>query len=423
MMKRNLIRYLLPIVVITALAVILMFINAYSLGKREADAEVEQLYGIVGIIREKYPNVSEEEIVHSLKEWGKGTEDLSENEVRRLGKNILDKYGYEGGFLSNNQKKNLKTAGLFGALIVVFAGAMTGLYLMLTGAKRRKDIEELTTYLNKLTNRIYDLQLKENSEDELSLLRNEIYKTTVSLRETSELSQKENAALSRSLEDISHQLKTPLTSIRIMLDNIIEDDDMPAPVRKDFLESISRQMEWIQSLVISLLKLARIDAGTVKLKKEDVNLEELVKDSIEKLAVIMDLKNVNVSLEPIEKGGDAEKAGRESVIKGDYNWQLEAVTNIIKNCIEHSPEGSTVHVSLEPTNVFDRIIIRDEGEGISEKDLKHIFERFYKAENSGPDSVGIGLSLSKSIIEAGKGYITVDSKQGEGSVFMITYVR
>ena len=423
MMKRNLIRYLLPIVVITALAVILMFINAYSLGKREADAEVEQLYGIVGIIREKYPNVSEEEIVHSLKEWGKGTEDLSENEVRRLGKNILDKYGYEGGFLSNNQKKNLKTAGLFGALIVVFAGAMTGLYLMLTGAKRRKDIEELTTYLNKLTNRIYDLQLKENSEDELSLLRNEIYKTTVSLRETSELSQKENAALTRSLEDISHQLKTPLTSIRIMLDNIIEDDDMPAPVRKDFLESISRQMEWIQSLVISLLKLARIDAGTVKLKKEDVNLEELVKDSIEKLAVIMDLKNVNVSLEPFEKGDDAEKAGRESVIKGDYNWQLEAVTNIIKNCIEHSPEGSTVHVSLEPTNVFNRIIIRDEGEGISEKDLKHIFERFYKAENSGPDSVGIGLSLSKSIIEAGNGYITVDSKQGEGSVFMITYVR
>lgn len=423
MMKRNLIRYLLPVAVITALAVILIFINAYSLGKREADAEVEQLYGIVGIIREKYPNVSEEEIVHSLKEWGRGTEELTDDEVRRLGKNILDKYGYEGGFLSNAQKKNLKTAGLFGALIVIFTGAMIGLYDMVVGAKRRKDIEELTTYLNKLTNRIYDLQLKENSEDELSLLRNEIYKTTVSLRETSELSKKENAALTRSLEDISHQLKTPLTSIRIMLDNIIEDDDMPAPVRKDFLESISRQMEWIQSLVISLLKLARIDAGTVKLKKEDVNLEELVKDSIEKLAVIMDLKNVNVSLEPIEKGGDAEKAGRESVIKGDYNWQLEAVTNIIKNCIEHSPEGSTVHVSLEPTNVFDRIIIRDEGEGISEKDLKHIFERFYKAENSGPDSVGIGLSLSKSIIEAGKGYITVDSKQGEGSVFMITYVR
>ncbi len=422
-MKRNLIRYLLPVAVITALAVILIFINAYSLGKREADAEVEQLYGIVGIIREKYPNVSEEEIVHSLKEWGRGTEELTDDEVRRLGKNILDKYGYEGGFLSNAQKKNLKTAGLFGALIVIFTGAMIGLYDMVVGAKRRKDIEELTTYLNKLTNRIYDLQLKENSEDELSLLRNEIYKTTVSLRETSELSKKENAALTRSLEDISHQLKTPLTSIRIMLDNIIEDDDMPAPVRKDFLESISRQMEWIQSLVISLLKLARIDAGTVKLKKEDVNLEELVKDSIEKLAVIMDLKNVNVSLEPIEKGGDAEKAGRESVIKGDYNWQLEAVTNIIKNCIEHSPEGSTVHVSLEPTNVFNRIIIRDEGEGISEKDLKHIFERFYKAENSGPDSVGIGLSLSKSIIEAGKGYITVDSKQGEGSVFMITYVR
>ena len=294
MMKRNLIRYLLPVAVITVLAVILIFINAYSLGKREADAEVEQLYGIVGIIREKYPNVSEEEIVHSLKEWGRGTEELTDDEVRRLGKNILDKYGYEGGFLSNAQKKNLKTAGLFGALIVIFTGAMIGLYDMVVGAKRRKDIEELTTYLNKLTNRIYDLQLKENSEDELSLLRNEIYKTTVSLRETSELSKKENAALTRSLEDISHQLKTPLTSIRIMLDNIIEDDDMPAPVRKDFLESISRQMEWIQSLVISLLKLARIDAGTVKLKKEDVNLEELVKDSIEKLAVIIanNIRNV-----------------------------------------------------------------------------------------------------------------------------------
>jgi signal transduction histidine kinase len=182
-------------------------------------------------------------------------------------------------------------------------------------------------------------------------------------------------------------------------------------------------MEWIQSLVISLLKLARIDAGQVKLKKEDMDLQNLVKDSVDKLAVIMDLKNVSVEIEPVKKVNDKGIPIPDPIVKGDYNWQLEAVTNIIKNSIEHSPNGGKVYVSIEPTSVYNRIVIRDEGEGISEKDIKHIFDRFYKAENSGPDSVGIGLSLSKSIIEAGGGYITVDSKKGKGTSFSVTYVR
>ena len=423
MKKGRYIRQLLPVLVITVIAAVLIFINAYALGKREARGTVQELYGIVGIIKERYPELSDEEIVHSIKEGSRETEDLSSDEVSRLGRAVLEKYGYEDGYLSLTQKRNLRFSGLVGALIVFSAGFMICLYMMVVNAKRRKDIEELTDYLSLLTNRKYDMELKDNSEDDLSLLRNEIYKTKVSLRETSELSKKESAALSRSLEDISHQLKTPLTSIRVMLDNIIEDEDMPAEIRQDFLDSISRQMEWIQSLVISLLKLARIDAGQVKLKQEDVDMESLVKDSVDKLAVIMDLKNVSVKINPVEKVNDKGIPIPEPVMKGDYNWQLEAVTNIIKNSIEHSSAGETVYVSIEPTSVYNRIIVRDEGEGISEKDIKHIFERFYKSENSGPDSVGIGLALSKSIIEAGGGYITVESKKGEGTSFVITYVK
>ena len=423
MKKRNYIRQLLPVFMIALLAVVLILINAYALGKREAHEQLREYYGMVGIIKEKYPDVSEAEIVHNLKEWSRESENLKADEVMKLGRTVLDKYGYKDGFLSLAQKRNLRFSGLIGAAIVLCAGILTCLYMMVVSAKRKKDVEELTDYLSMLTNRVYNLELKDNSEDELSLLRNEIYKTTVSLRETSELSKKESAALSRSLEDISHQLKTPLTSIRVMLDNIIEDEDMPAEIRQDFLDSISRQMEWIQSLVISLLKLARIDAGQVKLKKEDMDLQNLVKDSVDKLAVIMDLKNVSVEIEPVKKVNDKGIPIPDPIVKGDYNWQLEAVTNIIKNSIEHSPNGGKVYVSIEPTSVYNRIVIRDEGEGISEKDIKHIFDRFYKAENSGPDSVGIGLSLSKSIIEAGGGYITVDSKKGEGTSFSVTYVR
>ena len=386
-MKRNLIRYLLPVAVITALAVILIFINAYSLGKREADAEVEQLYGIVGIIREKYPNVSEEEIVHSLKEWGRGTEELTDDEVRRLGKNILDKYGYEGGFLSNAQKKNLKTAGLFGALIVIFTGAMIGLYDMVVGAKRRKDIEELTTYLNKLTNRIYDLQLKENSEDELSLLRNEIYKTTVSLRETSELSKKENAALTRSLEDISHQLKTPLASLRLFVEM-----DESAHMAEEL-----GQIERMEKLIGSLLRLEKLCVDGYEFTFTEQAVRPLIENAWESLRALWPKKHMEIE-------GDA-------ALRCDGKWLGEAFQNLLKNACEHTAEDGQIWAIIEQTEHTFYCSVEDNGGGVREKDLPHLFERFYRSEDQSQSGSGLGLAIVKEIVYRHHGHVSAENGQ------------
>ena len=357
------------------------------------------------MLKENYPELSDREILQVLKDASASQREHSKT---------LEKYGYDKDYRIEANDRWLVLATLINFAIVSLACIVVIVYYLRRFKSRDESISMLTGYLDDLSRNIYDLDLSDNSEDEITLLKNEIYKTTVSLRETAELSQKERKALSCSLEDISHQLKTPLTSIRVMLDNILDDEDMPVEVRRDFLESISRQLEWIQSLVISLLKLARFDAGTIKLKEETVVMDTFLKDSVRRLAVITDIKNVNIAL------ADEEKL-KDVTFKGDYKWQLEAVTNIIKNAVEHSPENSTVKVSAEKNSIFTRIRIEDSGDGISEKDLKHIFERFYKAENSGPDSVGIGLSLAKSIIESAGGYITVSSEKGSGTVFEITY--
>ena len=310
-------------------------------------------------------------------------------------------------------EKSMKHSTIINLTVLIFIGIIGILILLLANKKQEKKIEEINHYLKTINNRNYQLKIEENTEDELSKLRNELYKTTVLLKESAENSEQEKINLSNSLADISHQLKTPLTSIRILLDNINENPQMDKQTKKEFLNEISKQIDWISSLTISLLKLAKFDSGSIVMNDEMVDVTKLMNEVISNLDILLDLKNIQI----------IKKYDNKATIKADYKWQIEALTNILKNAIEHSKENSKIIITTINTSVFTKIIIQDEGEGIDSKDIKHIFERFYKSEHSSKESTGIGLALAKTIIEKENGYIKVESKSGCGTTFEIKYVK
>lgn len=361
------------------------------------------ILNIVESVREKYPEVDETKIISTLK-----------NENNKMDENALKKYGYESERIYLEQlKQEFKHSTIIYIVAEAFGTSIILVAFILYIKKENKKVEAINEYLNKVNNGNYELEILENSNDELSKLRNEIYKTTILLRETAETNKKESKSLSDSLADISHQLKTPLTSMRIMLDNIEDNPGMDEDTKNDFLHSISNQVDWMSSLVISLLKLSRFDAGMIIMNNESINLKKIINDVIKKLSIMAEVKDITIILNIDDK----------IEYNADYKWQIEAFTNIIKNAIEHSKENSKIIIQAEQSSIFTKIIIQDEGEGISNKDIKHIFERFYKAKNSSENSIGIGLALSKSIIEKENGLISVKSEEGKGTKFIIKYLR
>lgn len=357
---------------------------------------------IISQVIEKYPDITEEEVLEILK-----NNETSESSV-------LEKYGYTpdisyiktlGEQIETNKKQNI-------ALVIIFGTVSLGIYLIYVITQEKK-IAEINEYIKQINNKNYILKIEENDNGELSKLRNELYKTTVLLKETAEISEKEKENLSTAIADISHQLKTPLTSIRIMLDNIQDDPDMKKEVREDFLREISKQIDWISSLVVALLKIAKFDAGTIKMENNEINAKNLIDNIVSNLAILMELKNIEIITNVDEK----------ATFIADYKWQQEALTNILKNAIEHSKHNSRIYITVENTNLFLKIIIKDEGSGIDKEDLKHIFQRFYKTKNSSENSIGIGLPLAKAIIEQSNGYIKVETKYGEGTSFEVKYIK
>lgn len=357
---------------------------------------------IISQVIEKYPDITEEEVLEILKN----------NETPES--SVLEKYGYTpdisyiktlGEQIETNKKQNI-------ALVIIFGTVSLEIYLIYVITQEKK-IAEINEYIKQINNKNYILKIEENDNGELSKLRNELYKTTVLLKETAEISEKEKENLSTAIADISHQLKTPLTSIRIMLDNIQDDPDMEKEVREDFLREISKQIDWISSLVVALLKIAKFDAGTIKMENNEINAKNLIDNIVSNLAILMELKNIEIITNVDEK----------ATFIADYKWQQEALTNILKNAIEHSKHNSRIYITVENTNLFLKIIIKDEGSGIDKEDLKHIFQRFYKTKNSSENSIGIGLPLAKAIIEQSNGYIKVETKYGEGTSFEVKYIK
>lgn len=299
-----------------------------------------------------------------------------------------------------------KTAAL---IFAVFALVLGGTFLYFT-YKRISEIAKLNDYLSDVFSGNYDLKIGDNTEGEISILENNIFKMVSILKSKNEDLENEKTYLASSLADISHQLKTPLTSMTVMMDLLKESDE--PETQKRFADIIENQLEKMRWLISTLLKSSRLDADAVEFKSEMFSSRKVIESSIRPFLILLDLKNIEV----VNNVEDFQ-------IKGDETWSTEAFGNIIKNCTEHTDKGGKIEISSKRCNIYDSITISDNGVGIEKEDIDHIFERFYHGKNSAPDSVGIGLSLAKTIFEKEQARITVQSEVGEGTRFEIRFYK
>ncbi|MDE5680694.1 MAG: HAMP domain-containing histidine kinase [Lachnospiraceae bacterium] len=403
MQDKNLKKHMAVMILVTVIGVLLANIVVNHFLRKIEKQNNEALTVLLGNVKLYYPDIAEEEWIAMLNEADGYT----------IGRGLLERYGiFAGDFtLAADKSVRLKLlVCLNGIVCAACIGVAAIFWRYFSG--RRAQIEQLKEYVREIEQGNYVLDIAENKEDDLSVLKNELYKVTVMLKESAELQNRQKNALANSLADISHQLKTPLTSVMVLLDNLSESSDMEEQTRRRFLAEITRQLENINWLVAALLKLSRLDAGVVEFEKKQVNVEALLTTVTENLKPAAERKHVRI-----------KKEGQEdAVLSGDCRWLTEAVTNIVKNAIEHSFADSEIVISVKDNAVYTAIGIRDFGEGVEEEEQKHIFERFYRSRYAKEDSVGIGLSLAKEIIERQQGYLTVETKE-QGTLFQIKFLK
>lgn len=364
------------------------------------------LAAVFGNLLETYPEVPEEELVRVLEDHG--------NQVQ--GEIVLARYGVFGKYGSDSfgtQERQLLFlhAGVNISLFLIFFVFCIAIYLYMK--KRQKRILALTFYMQALNRKGYKLEIEENEDDELSGLRNEIYKLTVFLKEQAKRALAQKQALADSVTDISHQLKTPLTSAIVLLDNLSENLNMDVRTRRHFISEITNQITGISWLLTAMMKLSRLDAGVVKLQSSRFELRAFVEETLGRLEIAAELKQISFSVEMPEG----------AVLYADRKWTAEALLNLVKNAIEHSPAGSLVKISGEDNDVYTQIAVRDYGAGITREEQEKLFRRFYNGSSAREDSMGIGLALAKEIVEKQGGYISVDSRMGKGTVFVMRFVK
>jgi len=300
--------------------------------------------------------------------------------------------------------------GISAFLISALSGtALTAVFAVST-KKRYEAIGGLSSYLEKVLAGSEAPSILDQEEGELSILKNNIYKATSTLKQQKELLAKDKVVLADAIADISHQLKTPLTSMMVMNDLLKTEEDKDR--RAEFLQTQSNQLNRMNWLIQTLLKLSRIDAGAIAMKPEVIRADALMEEVIKPFEIQMDIKNIQYSRDI-----------PDMIIKCDRNWTVEAIQNIVKNCIEHMDNGGRMRVYANETNIFSEIVIEDNGCGIAEENLPHIFERFYKGKNAGKDSVGIGLALAKTILNTQHGDILAESTPGKGTAFTVRFYK
>ena len=255
----------------------------------------------------------------------------------------------------------------------------------------------------------YIIDINTYDDNVLSSLKDDIYKMTIKLKNMADNSNKEKKYLATTLSDISHQLKTPLTSL-FVFNEILKQDNLDSKTRKEILEKSEKQLERIKWLITSLLKMSQLDSGSITLQKDKVNLQKLINESCEPFLISLDLKNVKLQI----------NIDKKAFIICDKNWTIEAISNIVKNALEHVKENGTITIQSITNPIYLKLEIIDDGGGIKAEEINHIFERFYHG-NKNKDSIGIGLNMSKMIIEKQKGHIEVESKLNKGTKFSIYF--
>lgn len=394
-------KYLLKsLCVIMFFIILLCLVNKVEYNKYKYNTN-QKINGIVAKIQEKYPEIEKEEIIEILNSNNKD--------------NVFNEYGYDinkDSYINQNNEVYIKFNIL--KIFILLLSFMILIYLFVRYYfKRDNEIEKIIKCLEKINQKNYEIDINDVSEDKLSILKHEIYKTTVMLKENTEKANQDKINLKNSLQDISHQLKTPLTSSIIMLDNIIDDLENDIEIKPEFIKKVKKDISKISFLIQSILKLSMFESNTITFIRKEIPVKKIINSSIENIENLCDLKNIKIVVKDRSK----------NKIYCDYRWQVEALTNILKNAVDYSFNDSKIIVEVDKNNTYTQIKIKDFGKGMSEDETLNIFKRFYKGKNSSSDSNGIGLSLAKAIIEKDNGRVIVNSLKGEGTTFSIKYFK
>lgn len=258
------------------------------------------------------------------------------------------------------------------------------------------------------------IQFEKYREGELSILESELSKMTLRLREQALALTNEKKLLADSMADISHQIRSPLTSSNLII-TLLRGQNLSVSRRQQLTQELSQLLSRIDWLVESLLKISKMDAGTILFKHESVSVSQLIQHAAEPLLIPMELREQTLAID------SSSPSSATPQFLGDYSWSMEAILNILKNCMEHTPAGGSIHVSFSQNAIFTEIIIEDNGPGFDAEDLPHLFERFYKGKNASEQSVGIGLALARMIVTRQNGTLKAENRSEGGARFILKF--
>lgn len=390
--------------IILIIVIILIYVFSFNMVYLYQENIYKEKYNmfvnnVISVIKEKYPDISNKNIIDIL------------NNKTNL--NYLNEYGIdvddEFALISmhkENKKIFIINNVILGSFILVLS-----IILIINKNYENNKLEEIIHLIEEINKKNYNLNIKGTDETMISKLKNEMYKTVVMLKNDADNSLKDKLIIKTYLEDISHQLKTPLTVINISLDNLIDNPNMDEKNRNEFISKISKEVTNINNLIQNLLKLSKFDVNVINFVNKSVSIKEFINKSIDKISLIADLKNINIKVNILN----------DFNLNIDLNWQIEALSNIVKNAIEHSNENDIVYINCNDNKIYSKIEIINNGI-INDKDLNKIFDRFYTNKKGYSESVGIGLSLAKNIIEKNNGKIDANSKDGK-TIFTIKYYK
>ena len=276
--------------------------------------------------------------------------------------------------------------------------------------KRCKRIAELSERIDRILHGESDISFEAYTEGELGVLQSEISKMTVRLREQQQRLINDKVYLADSIADISHQIRTPLTSINLIVD-FLSQPELDEQRRMELVHELDMLLSRIDWLIVALLKISKLDAGTAHFQAEEVALEDLVAKAVSPVLIPIELKNQTLEI------------SAEGSFVGDLSWTSEALGNIVKNCMEHTPEGGRIEIAARETPLYAEITVSDSGSGIDKDDLPHVFERFYKGKNSSGNSFGIGLALARMIVTSQNGTLKAENKPSGGAVFTMRFYK
>lgn len=419
---------LIGVVLVVSVVTYISWISWYT--HKYKNMENTYIRCIMENVINQYPDLDMEEIAIILnKSYGELESSTTSEEFY----NILRKNGITDNTFYIKDMSDIRNVNIIVSTLII--GVMSVLFIIcfyIYLRRRKNAIVQLQDYMDKISRGNYELEINDNSEDELSSLKNSLYKIMVYMKEQADSARIKKVMLAQSVSDISHQLKTPLTSTQILLDNLNDNPDMEYATRKKFIYEALNQVNGMSWMIVTMLKLSRIDAGVVEFNNENISINKIIEEAVGNLEVIAEIKAVSIDIyvhnsntDNIHKGSDnkVNKLNKSDIyINGDYNWNREALQNIIKNAIEHSRHKGTVKINITDNDVYTAVYITNRGDKLSDQRQKQIFERYYSEAKYEDNSMGIGLPLAKAVIEKQGGYISVESDDEE-TVFIVKYIK